>query len=191
MQIRFCFEIEDFNCDTYSFVVNSPINISFIEMTGNSNLNDVGLFIASLLSFSELSLDSKFVKALFAKNELALVGGLLFKTNDVSIGSSCCADFQDWINVVKDVKHQISPWMGHDPSPWFEFKGEDVILWSDEGKSTYHNFITFTQQEFDRQLLEAKKELYYFLSIVEQWAIIHYRVNSERLVAGIKNYLLL
>ncbi|BAZ45198.1 hypothetical protein NIES4102_22160 [Chondrocystis sp. NIES-4102] len=189
--MRFCFVIESFYCNTGSLLSNRLSNNSLVEMTSNSNLNDIDIFIGSFLSFNQLSLDSQFVDALFIKGELALAGGLLFKTNDVSIGASCCADFQDWINIVKDVKRKISPWMGHDPSPWFEFKDENIILWSNEGKLNHHNTIMFTQQEFDYELLEAKKELYCFLNIFKLWAKKNYDINPERLFAGIQNYLLI
>lgn len=191
MQIRFCFEIEHFDKNAYSFVVNRPTSIKLLEMSSSSTSNDIGLFIGSLLSFNELSLNSKFVDSLFIKNELALVGGLLFKTDRIVIGASCCADFQDWLDVTKSIKQKISPWMGHDPSPWFEFENEKITLWGDRNKSNNCNSIQFTQQEFDRQLLEANKELHYFLERVEQWTVKNYNIDSKRLVSGVKKYLLI
>ncbi len=77
MQIKFCFEIEYFDDNAYSFKVNIPQNICLVSMTTNSSLNDIGLFIGSLLEFNDLSLNSKFINALFKEEELALVGGLL------------------------------------------------------------------------------------------------------------------
>ena len=115
--------------------------------------------------------------------------GLLFESNNIAIGASCCADFQDWVNVVRDIKKKCSPWMGHDPTPWFEFENEWVTLWSDKEKLKNCDFIRFTQQEFDEKLLKAKKELNYFIEIVEEWAKENYFNDYNSLVAGVKHYL--
>ena len=191
MQIRFCFEIEDFNSNIYDFAVNRPSDISFIEMTGNSTLNDINLFIASLLSFNELSLDSKFLDSLFIKDELAL-SRFIFKKDNISIRPSCCADFQDWTGVIQAIKTKKSYWMGHDPNPWFEFKDEEIILWSDEKaiNNTVYS-IQFTQQKFEQQLIEAKQELYSFWELVKQWSEENYVANSKNFSLGIKHYLLI
>lgn len=193
MQIRFGFEVENFDDDTYSFVFSYCKSFKFVEMTSNSNLNDVELLVASLLSFNDLDLNSNFVDSLFIPNELALVGGLSFKADDIHIGASCCADFQDWIDVVKNIKEKKSPWMGHDPSPWFEFDGDNTVLWSDdidEREINNLDYIQFTQQEFERQLIEAKEELKQFLKIVEQWSSENYSIDADKLTLGIKHYLL-
>ena len=189
MDIKFSFQTEYFDRNDYDFEVDLSSEIHLVEMTSNSPLNDVGLFISSLLDFNNLSLDSDFVDALFKEQELALVGGLLFEQNNVVIGASCCADFQDWSNVVKDIKRKCSPWMGHAPSPWFEFEDEYIILWSDREKLKNYNFIQFTQKEFDDKLIEAKQELDYFVEKVEHWAEKNYSTDSKKVVAGIKYYL--
>jgi hypothetical protein len=189
MLIKFCFEIEYFDDNAYYFKVNIPQNIRLVSMTRNSSLNDIGLFIGSLLDFNDLSLNSEFIDALFKEEELGLVGGLLFESNDVVIGASCCADFQDWVNVVQDIKRKCSPWMGHNPTPWFEFENEWVTLWSDKETLKNCDFIQFTQQEFDEKLLKAKEELNYFIEIVEEWAKENYFNDYNSLVAGINYYL--
>jgi len=189
MDIKFCFEIEDFDENAYSFKVDFPKSISLVEMTSNSSLNDIGLFIGSLLDFNDLSLNSKFIDLLFQEEELALVGGLLFESNNVAIGVGCCADFQDWIYVVRDIKRKCSPWMGHDPTPWFEFENEYITLWHDRETSKNCDFIQFTQKEFDEKLLKAKKELNDFIEVVEEWSEKNYSTDYISLVTGVKHYL--
>jgi hypothetical protein len=73
MLIKFCFEIEYFDNNAYSFKVNIPQNIRLVSMTKNSSLNDISLFIGSLLDFNNLSLNSEFIDALFKEEELALL----------------------------------------------------------------------------------------------------------------------
>ena len=189
MNIKFCFEIEYFDDNAYSFKVNFPQSIRLIEMTSNSRLNDVGLFIGSLLDFNDLSLNSKFIDLLFQEEELALVGGLLFESNNIAIGVGCCADFQNWVYVVQDIKRKCSPWMGHDPTPWFEFENEYITLWRDRETLRDCDFIQFTQNEFDNKLLKAKEELNYFVEIVEEWSKKNYPTDYMSLLAGVKHYL--
>jgi len=145
LSIKFCFEIDSFDINTYHFKTDFSNQIRLVEMTSSSTLNDVSLFVGSLLSFNEISFNSKFIDALFKKDELALVGGLLFEQNNFKIGASCCADFQDWKLVVGEINKGVSPWMGHDPSPWFEFKDKNIVLWSDEEKVDGINCIQFSQ----------------------------------------------
>ena len=64
MLIKFCFEIEYSDDGNYCFEVHRPKGIRLVEMTSNSTLNDVGLFIGSLMSFNELSLNSEFIYVL-------------------------------------------------------------------------------------------------------------------------------
>ena len=188
MDIKFCFEIEDFD-DDYSFKVNFPQSIRLIEMTSNSSLNDVGLFIGSLLDFNNLSLNSKFIDLLFQEEELASIGGLLFESNNVAIGAGCCADFQDWVYVVRDIKRKCSPWMGHDPTSWFEFENEYITLWRDRKTLNNCDCIQSTQKEFDEKFLKVKKELNYFVEIVKAWSKRNYSTDYISLVTEVKHYL--
>ena len=187
--IKFCFEVEPFEINRYIFHAHSSKQIQRIEMTGNSTDNDIALFVGSFLSFGNFSFGSQFIDSLFEEEEVALVGGLLFEQNDLKIGASCCAEFQDWIAVVEDIKRQVSPWMGHDPDPWFEFEGDKIILWSDEeGRENIYS-IQLTQQELGQQLSIAKQELQYFINKIELFALKNYKDDYRELVQRIKQYL--
>ena len=187
--IKFCFEVEPFNTNDYIFHAHSSNQIQRIEMTGDSTNNDVALFVGSFLAFSNSCFGSQFIDSLFKEEELALVGGLLFEQNDLKISASCCADFQDWIIVVEDIKRKVSPWMGHDPDPWFEFEGDKIILWSDEVEREDIYSIQLTQQEFEQQLNIAKQELQFFIDKIELFALKNYKDDYRELVQRIKQYL--
>ena len=187
--VRLCFEVEPFKADTYSFQVHSSMNTSRVELLGNSTLNDVSLLIGSLLNFNELPFNSKFVDALYKKEELALVGGLLFEQNNLTIAASCCADFQDWKVVASDIKREASPWMGHNPTPWFDFDADKIIVWSDEDDRKNSYAIELTQQEFAEQLEIAKQQMQGFLKIAEVWTIENYHTDPSKLVEGMRHYL--
>ena len=188
--IKFCFEVDPFEIDAYHFQVNYSTQVRLVEMTSNSSLNDVGLFVGSLLAFNNLSFNSEFFNALFKEEALALVGGLLFEQNNQLIGASCCADFQDWSLVVDGIKKKSSPWMGHSPSPWFEFEDENIILWSEDEVIENAYSINFTQHEFDKQLLQAKQELKHFAKKIEVWAAENCYTDCNNFLNGIKHYLL-
>ncbi|MDD2338464.1 MAG: hypothetical protein PHD01_18065 [Geobacteraceae bacterium] len=80
-----------------------------------------------------MEVDEEFLSALKAKEDLALNGGLRITKEGKTIDPSCCADFQDWreweLLQAGDID---SLWLGHDPSPWVEVMGDEVIIWSDE-----------------------------------------------------------
>ncbi|MEL6927699.1 MAG: hypothetical protein AAFO95_03580 [Cyanobacteria bacterium J06600_6] len=159
-------------------------------MTSQSTLNDISLLIGSLLSFNQLQLDPRFTDALDKKDELALVGGLLFEQNSLKIAASCCADFQDWRIAVNAIKAGVSPWMGHNPSPWCDFDDGNIIVWSDEDSLEDSYFITLTQAQFVEQLENAQQELQAFLKKVEVWALQNYQREPRKLVEGLRRYLL-
>ena len=188
--IKFCFEVDPFEIDTYHFQANHSTQVRLVEMTGNSSLNDVSLLIGSLLAFNDLSFNSEFFNALFKEEELALVGGLLFEQNNRVIGASCCADFQDWSSVVDEIKKKSSPWMGHSPSHWFEFENENIILWSEDEVIENAYSIRLTQHEFNKQFLKAKQELNYFAKKIEVWAAENCYADCSNFLNGIKHYLL-
>jgi len=187
--MKFCFEIYYFDEDEYGFPVKFEGTSEFIAMDSRSSLNDVSLFIGSLLSFNEMVLGEEFVSSLSKEEEMALVGGLLFEKNGKSIGPSCCADIQDWKNVASGIKNRKSSWLGHDPSSWFEFKGENITLWSDEPGKENIKSITFSQSEFDTELETAVLEDKGFIEVVNKWASINYMENPKSLIQGICGFL--
>lgn len=189
LNVKFCFEIYLFKNSVYGFEVEFPKSLGFIILDEKTSFNETGLFIGSLLAFNYLSLDSKFVEHLFIEEELALVGGLQFEKSGVMIGPSCCADMQDWKETVNEIIDHHSPWMGHDPSPWFEFKNSDIILWSDEKDiSNLYSIQTF-QEEFENSIKIAENQLKKFLTNFEKWATKYYPSNPQKLCDGIRNYL--
>jgi hypothetical protein len=187
-QLNFCFEIYYFDERDYDFDVVLPDYLDVVVMGGKSNINDVSLFIGSLLSFNELSLDLNFIEAL-NKKELALVGGLEFLKDDIRIGPSCCADIQGCSNVICGIRNRETAWMGHDPSPWFEFYNDEITLWNDAIGSENLRSIKLSQDEFESQLVCAKNGLSMFLMQVEDWAQVNYKQNPTELILAVKKFL--
>jgi hypothetical protein len=147
--MKLCFEIYYFDEDAFGFDVSFPEDENFIVLDENVSGNDIALLIGSLLSLNELHLNNEFIEALHKEDELALVGGLIFQKEDIIIGPSCCADLQGWREIVEGVRSEKTSWMGHDPAPWFEFSGDDIILWSDEAGSEKLFSIRYCKSEFE------------------------------------------
>ncbi|MEZ5569087.1 MAG: hypothetical protein R3E54_12210 [Halioglobus sp.] len=189
--MKICFDIYYFDVEKYAFKVEFPKRTGTIILDGNTTQNEIGVFIGSLLEFNELALDSEFISALYLSEEIALGGGALFEKNGVSIKPSCCADFQDWKDVIEGLPQHKSNWMGHDPSPTFIFNGDQITLWSDEPANEKAISIEFSQTEVSDLILSAKKDLTDFLRNVEIWASNFYKENPQSLVNGIREYVLL
>ena len=183
------FEIYYFDENTFGFEVTFPKDKSFVVLDGSASENDVALLIGSLLALNELNLDGKFIDALHKEDELALVGGLSFEKENTIIGPSCCADLQDWKEIVEGVHSKKTSWMGHDPDPWFEFSDNDITLWSDEADSKNLSCIKFSQSEFEKMAIELDLELSQCLSLIEVWINKNYEDAPIELYNGIKDYL--
>ena len=79
--------------------------------------------------------------------------------------------------------------MGHNPTPWFDFEGDNIIVWSDEDDKENSYSIRLTQKEFAEQLQVAQQELQAFLKIAKVWALEYYQADPDRLVQGLSRYL--
>lgn len=189
MNINFCI-VNEYDDTNSNFSVDFSSKEPFVKLTKESSLNDVAILVSSFLSFNSLKLNDEFVECLFLKNELALVGGLLFENDDILIGPSCCLDYQDWTEVIAEIRNSQSPWYGHDPDPWFEFYNSTVTLWSDEkGKSKIQS-IKFVLDEFNSEFKKAKHDLFGFMEVVKSWSYLNYKANPEKLIDGISHYLI-
>lgn len=190
IQMKLCFEIHYFDESAYNFDVSFPKGKSFIELDENSTENDISLLVGSLLSFNDLDLNDEFIEALAMNDELALVGGLVFQKDEVSIYPSCCADLQDWREVLEGVNKGETSWMGHDPSPWFEFQEDRITLWSDEADSKDLHSISYSKNEFENLRNELSISIECVLPIIEGWVTSNYLEAPEKLYFGLKRYLL-
>jgi|GEM_PF-4863185 len=74
-------------------------------------------------------------------------------------------------------------------SKFFDFEGENIIVWSDEDDKEKIYSIRLTQQEFAAQLEVAKQELQGFIKKVEVWTLENYQTDPNRLFEGISHYL--
>jgi len=191
IQMKLCFEIHYFDESAYNFDVSFPKDSSFIILDENSTENDISLLVGSLLSFNDLCLNDEFIEALLKNDELALVGGIAFKQNETIIYPSCCADIQDWREVIEGVKKGETSWLGHDPSPWFEFQEDQITLWSDEVGSKDLHVIRYTKKEFECLSHELTISIERLLPIIEGWVASNYLEAPEKLYSGLKQYLLI
>lgn len=188
--MKLCFEIHYFDESAYNFDVSFPKGKSFVVLDENSTENDISLLVGSLLSFNDLDLNDEFIEALAMNDELALIGGLAFQKDEVLIYPSCCADLQDWRKVLEGVNRGETYWMGHNPSPWFEFQEGRITLWSDEAGSKNLHSISYSKNEFENLENELSISIERVLPIIEGWVANNYLEGPEKLYSGLKRYLL-
>lgn len=96
-----------------------------------------------------------------------LAGGVLIKMRDVVIEPGCCCGLEDWIGLKGLSRGSLTPWMGHDPAPWFDTSGPKAVLHSDEGED--NDTIAIDYADLERGVRQVARELTGFLHALTAW----------------------
>jgi len=189
--LELCFQREFFDRDLFDWDTSIPDDIEYIILNEKTTEIEVGVFVASLLSFNDYTkLDNQFIMALHKEEELALVGGLAI-TKDLIIYPSCCLDIQDWIQWKKSLKDEETFWLGHNPDPWVEYCDNIMKIWSDE--KTDHNkniyCIKIEKKVFESEYLLIKDNIENFISgPLLQWFMKNTEFDSKDIVNSFNKY---
>jgi hypothetical protein len=145
----------------------------FIRLSGATIEQEVGAVAWQLILYNHLSADEPLRAASTAKN-LVLPGGLAVEGDEsLLIAPSCCAGLETWREWSSVPQEGGSPWMGHDPSPWIEDKGDILRVWADGGLTAVRqddSHVDFLRSELAFQLRRVEGDLQAFLARLESWA---------------------
>lgn len=149
---------------------------SHIQLYDEMTDLEVGLIFAQLVQYNDLENGDNANDVLYRAIEsetLILPGGLQVKsTANELIYPGCCCGLEEWREWLDFLTTERSPWLGHDPSPWFEMVDGFVRIWSDGGMdsaaSGFH--IDFEQSTFETELSRVQQDLSTFLVKIEAWA---------------------
>ncbi|QQO10571.1 hypothetical protein [Breznakiella homolactica] len=168
-----------------SIYCNAPnwLNISnnkeYIILSKSTTKQEIDLFLFSLFVYNNISFTDNPKKSFqnlingFDKEEVVLGGGLMFCNNDVEILPSCCCGLEQWQEVIADISHRKTVWLGHDPFPTIEYKDNSIIVWSDDclgifgsakSKSDLQS-IEFTNGEVISSLAQLEIDVSEFITI--------------------------
>ena len=168
-------------------------NNVFIELSSQSDFNEIGAVIWQLFryNYGQDEFERNFIPKPFSKfeiietiindSELVLPGGLKAVKDKFTIFPSCCCGLEDcgeWRDIFEK---KLSPWLGHDPSPWVEILNEKVRIWSDGGLEPVDSlpqnafYIECENSQLKLALGIASKNLADFSNKIKSWA------DNERL----------
>ena len=147
----------------------------FIRLSGNMTYPEIGLVFAQIVRYNRLDLsgDIKTVLQQIVEAEsLVLPGGLQAVYNGELIQPSCCCGLETWREWYEFLETKHSPWLGHDPSPWVEWRDDKIRIWADGGldeslKDVF--YIDVTVSNYKKALNLVNKDLQAFLFCVYSW----------------------
>jgi len=155
---------------------------TFIQLNDRSSDDDVARMVALLASYNGiLSSGSigKVTHAVMTADDLALPGGLMVRAENIQIPPSCCCGLEDWREWFSVEPGGISPWLGHDPSPWVECKPDLAIIWADGklGEQSPSVPVSYSDLEAGRQ--SARADLIAFTARLSSWLSRHAPQNTD------------
>lgn len=164
---------DDFSCP---WNVPEFTSFSLIPIHPDITYPEIELIFAQLAQYNQIELveDKRVVlKQIIAEDGLILPGGIRVIINDRqdSIEPGCCCGLETWREWFDLLQTGNSPWLGHDPSPWIELKGEIVRIWSDGGieKVSDAFAIEVRQTNFIQALMKIERDLQAFLVCIDSW----------------------
>ncbi len=152
--------------------------------------DEIENFLGTMNEYNDGEFDFNFFNDLNKKGNIAMCGGLWVEKEEKVIQAQCCADFADWKDYEKCINNNESPWLGHSPDPWFEYKGDDIIIWND-AKDAKENFqIKVSKVEMLAAIGEIEKTLENLVLEIKEWANRKNFEYKKKFLESIKNYLL-
>jgi hypothetical protein len=148
---------------------------SMIPLSGEMTYPEIGLVFAQLAQYNQIELSCKkqvILEQILEAESLVLPGGIEVISEGMSIPPSCCCGLEGWRDWILFLETGDSPWLGHDPSPWIENQGGNILVWSDGGMESARNtfYIEVPRPHFKRVLTLVERELQAFLFSIESWA---------------------
>lgn len=148
--------------------VNEDIEIKcLVTLDSETNDNDISLFFGLLFEYNEIDYGSNINEALdnlLSNDEIIISGGPFFTDGLVHILPSCCCGLEGLNEVTMAIKHNVSPWLGHDPNPGIEYYSSgNVKIWGDDPvKNDKVEFILCTYRELIIKWVQMCEELLIF-----------------------------
>jgi len=145
---------------------------TFVRLSGDTDDQEIGAVVWQLTCYNRLG-TAEPLRSASTADHFVLPGGLAFEDDAGRlITPGCCAGLETWREWSSVPADGGSPWMGHDPAPWVEEKGEILRVWADGGLSALKPgelHIDFRRDELAFQLRRVEGDLQAFLVRLEAW----------------------
>lgn len=149
---------------------------SMMRLHGLMTYPEIGLVFAQLAKYNKIELTGDrltVLKQVVAAESLVLPGGIqIISDSHETIFPSCCCGLETWREWIDFLKTGQTPWLGHDPSPFVENRGDVIRIWSDGGMGTVSDafYIDVSRDRFAKALILVEQDLQAFLPLIESWA---------------------
>jgi len=134
----------------------------------------VALVVARLARYGHGGGGPQSLKGLAADFPRVTPGGLAAAGRLTVVYPSCCCGLEAWRDWYQLLSDGQSPWLGHDPSPWVEVRGEEFLVWPDgdvgEANEGDAQPIRFSKPELVASLASAERDLGAFADRLRDWA---------------------
>jgi hypothetical protein len=165
--------------DEFIFPWDVPVFDSFsrIRLSGEMTYPEIGLVFAQLARYNQVDLSGEsqtVLNQILEAESLVLPGGIQAVWADKVISPSCCCGLETWRDWQEFLKTGETPWLGHDPSPWLEIRGDLIRIWSDGGldesiKNAF--YVEIKRSAFREAIQSVERDLQGFLFCISSWAI--------------------
>ncbi|MFR9775086.1 hypothetical protein ACL02O_03385 [Micromonospora sp. MS34] len=135
---------------------------------------EVEAFLANLAANVEVEPPGsrdQVVDALLGEDPLLAAGGLRLEDSatGASLSPGCCAGLEDWREWTSALDGG-APWLGHDPRPEIEMRGELLRAWQHGGPRRHGPYVDLTRAGLAELLASAQADLVGFLDRLDHWA---------------------
>lgn len=142
---------------------------NWVALDGTFEHSDAILLIAMLGSYNGCGDGTLATVAarLETVEDCVLPGGLKIQTGQGTIWPSCCCGLESWREWFDVLTTEVSPWLGHDPTPHVEVEGDRVTVWEDA--ETDSRYLTSSKAELESALLKTKADLAAYAAGFHEW----------------------
>lgn len=148
---------------------------SFLVLSAQMKDEDVGSVVAQLVKYNHIEIGptvEELLARVVAAESLLLPGGVQASEGDRRINPGCCSGLEECLRWFACPETKQTPWLGHDPSPYVEWSGDAVRVWSDGGIGRVADAfaIEFTRERFADEVARVGRDLRKFLARLARWA---------------------
>ncbi len=147
---------------------------SHVRLSIATTAEHVSLVVAQLAIYGHGQEDAKphDLATLLADFPGVAPGGLAVVEGERVVFPSCCCGLERWRDWEALLTTGDAPWLGHDPSPWIELRGDDVLVWPDGGLGESCDSltpITLSRSRLQSAIVQVEQDLTGFLQPLEEY----------------------
>jgi len=183
LRIYACYEGDAYDGELSPF---HPLNGEMDETSLSNFLKELHDYGGGENDTQNADTPAALIKSLLTREEQVVSGGLVFMAKGFRLIPGCCCGLEGWIEWKGLKKDSHSPWLGHDPSPGVDTRGNKAILHN--GLNVGQESFELSYEELSEMVEQVSLTLSQFLERLHAWLIDIDQGNSERLTEKIAEW---